>query len=74
MFQTPPRQFGAENTTATIKASNSEKSAKKSLCFDSPNKDLPIVMEKNTDRKRQNDQVVESLIPAKRFKSDENKY
>lgn len=40
--------------------------ARRSLCFDEPK------MDEKTDRKRQNIDVIESLVPAKRFKGNEN--
>lgn len=44
--------------------------AKKSLFFENCNPKMEL--DEKQDRKRQNDEVVESLVPAKRFKSDEN--
>lgn len=42
--------------------------ARRSLCFDEPK--MTEKMDEKNERKRQNDGRIESLVPAKRFKSD----
>lgn len=44
-------------------------SARRALCFEDSNKDV-LIDEKSIDRKRQNDDLIECLVPAKRFKSN----
>lgn len=62
LLQTPPT---AISKTEQFLCYQNE-GARRALCFDNRNK----AVDEKSDQKRQNDQIIESLLPAKRFKNN----
>lgn len=70
LLQTSPKKIeSADFILEDSDVNRSQKtSARRSLAFENVDKDIPA--EKRCDCKRQNDQVIEPHIPAKRFKPE----